>query len=139
MEHSRLVRPVQEQLRPAANSLSPLTGEHPEAFSEPSGQPAAEGTAELSAWVEELPAATDLEGTVVYNDQQGDLWIVNADGSDHRQLTDSGEGFDYSPTWSPADPASLTALARPCLHAAGQKRYLPRFCRPGSAIAPSPS
>jgi Tol biopolymer transport system component len=31
----------------------------------------------------------------------GDLWIVEADGSGRRRLTDSGAGVDYSPTWSP--------------------------------------
>ncbi len=45
--------------------------------------------------------ASSLRGRVVYNTIQGDLWVMNADGSERRQLTRSGRGVDYSPTWSP--------------------------------------
>jgi len=33
-------------------------------------------------------------------DGKRDLWIVNADGSDARRLTD-GMGDNYAPVWSP--------------------------------------
>lgn len=45
--------------------------------------------------------ATGLKGRIVYSSVQGDLWVVEADGSHRRRLTDSGQGIDYSPTWSP--------------------------------------
>jgi Tol biopolymer transport system component len=49
----------------------------------------------------EIAPATGLTGRVVYASVQGDLWVVQADGSDRRRLTDSGQGVDSSPTWSP--------------------------------------
>jgi TolB protein len=49
----------------------------------------------------ELAPATGLTGRIVYASVQGDLWVVEADGSDRRRLTDSGAGIDSSPTWSP--------------------------------------
>jgi Tol biopolymer transport system component len=48
-----------------------------------------------------IASATGLTGRIVYSSVQGDLWVVEADGSDRRRLTDSGEGVDSSPTWSP--------------------------------------
>ncbi len=48
-----------------------------------------------------IAPATGLTGRIVYSSVEGDLWIVEADGSNRRQLTDSGAGVDYSPTWSP--------------------------------------
>ncbi len=49
----------------------------------------------------EIAPATGLTGRIVYSSVEGDLWVVEADGSHRRQLTDSGQGIDYSPTWSP--------------------------------------
>jgi len=49
----------------------------------------------------EIAPATGLKGRIVYSSLQGDLWVVDADGSHRRQLTDSGAGTDSSPTWSP--------------------------------------
>ena len=31
----------------------------------------------------------------------GDLWVMNADGSGRRQVTHSGDGSDFDPSWSP--------------------------------------
>jgi dipeptidyl aminopeptidase/acylaminoacyl peptidase len=45
--------------------------------------------------------AHPLAGKFAYATHKGDIWIVNADGSDNRQLTRSGAGFDFKPTWSP--------------------------------------
>src|SRR6266567_6855402 len=45
--------------------------------------------------------APDLRGRIVFNTVRGDLWVMDADGSDRRQLTRSGKGTDYNPTWSP--------------------------------------
>jgi TolB protein len=42
-----------------------------------------------------------LRGTVAYSTRDGDIWVMQADGSHRRQLTHSGAGFDYKPTWSP--------------------------------------
>lgn len=49
----------------------------------------------------ELAPASGLTGRVVYSTVAGDLWIMAADGSGRRRLTDSGAGVDYSPSWSP--------------------------------------
>ena len=43
---------------------------------------------------------------IVYSTQEGDLWIINADGTGRRQLTQSGDGTDYRPR------GPLTARAR---------------------------
>ncbi len=40
-------------------------------------------------------------GRIAYNTPAGDLFVVNSDGSDRRQLTKSGVGVDYNPAWSP--------------------------------------
>ena len=44
---------------------------------------------------------SNLRGRIVYNTRAGDLWVMDADGSNRRQLTRSGKGTDYNPTWSP--------------------------------------
>lgn len=46
-----------------------------------------------------MPAAQDLSGRFAY-DVNGDIWVMNADGSDPRQLTRSGPGTDFDPSWS---------------------------------------
>jgi Tol biopolymer transport system component len=48
-----------------------------------------------------LPAATGLTGRIAYNGVDGDLWVMHADGSHRRQLTHSGAGSDFDPSWSP--------------------------------------
>jgi Tol biopolymer transport system component len=45
--------------------------------------------------------AQRLVGKFAYATHKGDIWVVNADGSDRRQVTHSGAGFDFKPTWSP--------------------------------------
>jgi len=70
--------------------------------SKDNGAPAASsggGTSPTPA--RDIAPATGLKGRIVYSSVQGDLWIVEADGSHRRRLTDSGAGIDYSPTWSP--------------------------------------
>ena len=42
-----------------------------------------------------------LSGQFAYATHSGDIWVVKADGSSKRQLTHSGGGFDFKPTWSP--------------------------------------
>lgn len=42
-----------------------------------------------------------LRGIVAYSTRAGDIWVMRADGSQRRQLTHSGSGFDFKPTWSP--------------------------------------
>ena len=70
--------------------------------SQDNGPPAASSDQETSpSQQRELAPATGLTGRIVYSSVQGDLWIVEADGSNRRRLTDSGAGIDYSPTWSP--------------------------------------
>ena len=72
--------------------------------SKDNGAPAASsggGTGTSPPPERDLAPATGLKGRIVYSSVQGDLWVVAADGSHRRQLTDSGAGIDYSPTWSP--------------------------------------
>jgi len=70
--------------------------------SKDNGAPAASSGEGTSPTPErDIAPATGLKGRIVYSSVQGDLWVVAADGSDRRRLTDSGAGIDYSPTWSP--------------------------------------
>ena len=70
--------------------------------SEDNGSPAASSGGETSPTQQQgITPATGLTGRIVYSSVEGDLWLVEADGSHRRQLTDSGAGIDYSPTWSP--------------------------------------
>jgi TolB protein len=69
--------------------------------SKDNGAAAAPSAGATSPLERDLAAATGLTGRVVYSSVAGDLWIVEADGSHRRRLTDSGAGIDYSPTWSP--------------------------------------
>jgi TolB protein len=62
---------------------------------------ASSGGGTPSAQPRGIAPATGLTGRIVYSSVQGDLWIVAADGSHRRRLTHSGQGIDYSPTWSP--------------------------------------
>ena len=48
----------------------------------------------------EPPAATDLHGLIAYSTEAGDIWVMNADGSDRRQVTHAG-GHDFDPSLSP--------------------------------------
>jgi Tol biopolymer transport system component len=43
----------------------------------------------------------NLEGKIVYNAPSGDLWTMNANGTQRRRLTRSGRLTDFSPSWSP--------------------------------------
>jgi len=64
--------------------------------SQDNGPPAASSDQETSpSQQRELAPATGLTGRIVYSSVQGDLSVVEADGSHRRQLIDS------SPTWSP--------------------------------------
>lgn len=50
-----------------------------------------------------------FEGGARLNDQQGnggDIWIVNSDGSNPRNLTNSPDAYDAGPAWSP-DSATI--------------------------------
>ncbi len=46
------------------------------------------------------PAATDLHGLIAYSTQSGDIWVMNADGSNRRRVTHAG-GNDFDPSLSP--------------------------------------
>jgi Tol biopolymer transport system component len=59
--------------------------------------PAATGSTSSSA----PPAAVSLPGRFAFSAAGGDLWVVEGDGSKRRQVTTSGEGADFSPTWAP--------------------------------------
>ncbi|MDQ3856921.1 MAG: hypothetical protein M3327_00490 [Actinomycetota bacterium] len=47
------------------------------------------------------PTSGPLPGRVVFHDRGGDLWTMRGDGTVRRRLTQSGEGFDLDPAWSP--------------------------------------
>jgi hypothetical protein len=48
-----------------------------------------------------LPAASGLAGRIAYNGVDGDIWVMDADGAYRHQLTRSGPGADFDPSWSP--------------------------------------
>jgi Tol biopolymer transport system component len=56
------------------------------------------------------PTGPARNGLIAY-DAYGDIWVMQADGSDRRQLT-SGPTVDIGPTWSP-DGTSIAYLAYP--------------------------
>src|SRR5439155_7114432 len=47
-----------------------------------------------------LPVAADLHGLVAYSTLAGDIWVMNADSSGRRQVTNAG-GNDFDPSLSP--------------------------------------
>ena len=47
------------------------------------------------------PQCDQITGRIAYSTAEGDLWVMNADGSGQIQLTDSKEELDYDPSWSP--------------------------------------
>jgi hypothetical protein len=51
----------------------------------------------------EIPAASPetLHGTIAFSTQGGDIWLMNADGSERRRLTHSGPDIDFDPDSSP--------------------------------------
>ena len=42
-----------------------------------------------------------LRGRVAYSTRDGDIWVMNANGSGRRRVTRSGPGFDFDPSLSP--------------------------------------
>jgi len=48
------------------------------------------------------PPATGLRGLIAYSTQAGDIWVMNADGSNRRQVTRTRDpAFDFDPSLSP--------------------------------------
>ncbi len=47
------------------------------------------------------PAATGLSGRIAYSTQEGDVWVMQADGSGRRRVTHSATGTDFDPSWAP--------------------------------------
>jgi Tol biopolymer transport system component len=93
---------VQRVVTTAAVFVLALTATACQSRSEDNGAPAASsGRGTSPPPQREIAPATGLTGRIVYSSVEGDLWVVDADGSHRRQLTDSGAGIDYSPTWSP--------------------------------------
>jgi WD40-like Beta Propeller Repeat len=48
-----------------------------------------------------LSTEADLPGWFAYTDADSNIWIIAGDGTGRRQLTDSGSGYDFAPSWSP--------------------------------------
>jgi Tol biopolymer transport system component len=44
---------------------------------------------------------SSLHGRIAYSTRSGDIWVMNADGSDRRRITRSGRGIDFDPDLSP--------------------------------------
>jgi TolB protein len=42
-----------------------------------------------------------LRGIVAYSTREGDIWVMNANGTGRRRVTRSGPGFDFDPSLSP--------------------------------------
>jgi Tol biopolymer transport system component len=48
------------------------------------------------------PPARDLRGLIAYSTQAGDIWVMDADGSNRRQVTRTRDpAFDFDPSLSP--------------------------------------
>jgi len=48
------------------------------------------------------PPARNLRGLIAYSTQAGDIWVMDADGSNRRQVTRTGDpAFDFDPSLSP--------------------------------------
>jgi Tol biopolymer transport system component len=44
---------------------------------------------------------SSLHGRIAYSTRDGDIWVMNADGSGRRRITRSGRGIDFDPDLSP--------------------------------------
>jgi Chlorophyllase enzyme/WD40-like Beta Propeller Repeat len=44
---------------------------------------------------------SSLHGRIAYSTRDGDIWVMNADGSGRRRITRSGRGVDFDPDLSP--------------------------------------
>jgi TolB protein len=42
-----------------------------------------------------------LFGRIAYSSRSGDIWVMNANGTCRHQVTHSGRGNDFDPSWSP--------------------------------------
>jgi Tol biopolymer transport system component len=42
-----------------------------------------------------------LHGKIAYSTRRGDIWVMNANGSGRRRITNSGRGTDFDPDLSP--------------------------------------
>ncbi|HEY1377524.1 MAG TPA: S9 family peptidase [Gemmataceae bacterium] len=74
---------------PAADKLQPMDVFHLEYASEPQASPDGGRVAYVRNFMD-----------VMKDKPRSHLWVINADGSDHRPLT-SGDGNESSPRWSP--------------------------------------
>jgi Tol biopolymer transport system component len=66
----------------------------------PSARPSSPSPATRGPSSSGPPAATDLHGLIAYSAQGGDIWVMNADGSNRRRVTHAG-GHDFDPSLSP--------------------------------------
>jgi Tol biopolymer transport system component len=59
------------------------------------------------------PAArSSLRGTVAYGTPDGDIWVMNATGTERRRVTRSGPGHDFDPSLSPDGRAVVFRTSR---------------------------
>jgi TolB protein len=47
------------------------------------------------------PPAGRIPGEIAYGTAEGDLWVLNGDGTHRRQLTHSGPDIHFDPSWAP--------------------------------------
>jgi Tol biopolymer transport system component len=64
-----------------------------------------------------------LRGRIAYSTGEGDIWVVNADGTGKRRITRSGRGIDFDPSLSPKGRYVVFRTSR--------GRYLPDTKRMG--------
>jgi dipeptidyl aminopeptidase/acylaminoacyl peptidase len=69
-----------------------------QAPTQPSPAPASPAPAARTA--ASTPPADGLRGWIAYSTAAGDIWVMRADGSNRRQVTDAG-GHDFDPSLSP--------------------------------------
>jgi Tol biopolymer transport system component len=66
----------------------------------PNGAAPSAATTPTEASTTRPVSAKSLSGTIAFSTQEGDIWVMDADGSRRRQVTDAG-GFDFDPSFSP--------------------------------------
>lgn len=61
-----------------------------------------------------IPVAerASLRGRVAYSTRAGDIWVMNADGGGRLQVTRSGAGTDFDPSWAPDGRAIVFRTSR---------------------------
>jgi Tol biopolymer transport system component len=67
----------------------------------PTLRPSSSPTLPTSSIPTDVPITSDLRGRIAYGDRQGHIWVMDADGSERKQITSATSGVDFDPNWLP--------------------------------------